>query len=87
MPRWHPSFLRTGNGAEVNLVLDRGERRLVFEIKLSKAPQPSRGFHVLVGKLQSEATTIIAPVDAPFEWRQGILIMDLTAAMARWGEG
>lgn len=86
MPRWRPSFLRTGNGAEVDLVLERGERRLVFEIKLSKAPQPSRGFRVLVGELQPEAATIIAPVDAPFEWRQGIWIMDLAAAIDRWGE-
>ena len=86
MPRWRPSFLRTGNGAEVDLVLERGERRLVFEIKLSKAPQPSRGFHVLVGELQPEAATIIAPVDAPFEWRQGIWIMDLAAAIDQWGE-
>ena len=43
MPRWRPAFLRTSNGAEVDLVLERGERRLIFEIKLSKAPQPSRG--------------------------------------------
>jgi hypothetical protein len=42
MPRWRPSFVRAGNGAEVDLVLERGQRLLVFEINLSKAPQPSR---------------------------------------------
>ncbi len=86
MPRWRPAFLRTSNGAEVDLVMERGERRLIFEIKLSKAPQPSQGFHLLVDELQPEAATLIAPVDAPFEWRRGIWVMDLAAAMTRWGE-
>jgi hypothetical protein len=70
----------------VDLVLERGARRLVFEIKLSKAPQPSRGFHTLVGELQPEAATILAPIDAPFEWRRGIWVMDLAAAITHWGE-
>ncbi|MEA3642517.1 MAG: DUF4143 domain-containing protein [Lamprobacter sp.] len=43
LPRWRPSFLRTGNCAEIDLLLERGGQRRVFEIKLSKAPKPSRG--------------------------------------------
>nr|WP_201247222.1 DUF4143 domain-containing protein [Halochromatium salexigens] len=42
LPRWRPSFVRTGNGAEIDLLLERGGQRRVFEIKLSKAPKPSR---------------------------------------------
>jgi predicted AAA+ superfamily ATPase len=86
MPRWRPAFLRTGNGAEVDLVMERGQERLIFEIKLSKAPQPSRGFHTLVAELQADAATVIAPVDTPYEWRRGIWVMDLAAAIDRWGE-
>ena len=86
MPRWRPSYLRTSNGAELDLVLERGQRQLVFEIKLSKAPQPSRGFHELVGDLQPEAATVIAPVDAPYEQRRGVWVMGLGDALARWGE-
>jgi hypothetical protein len=60
--------------------------RLVFEIKLSKAPQPSRGFHELVADLQPEAATVIAPVDAPYEQRRGVWVMGLADALTRWGE-
>ncbi|MCX5952627.1 MAG: ATP-binding protein [Cyanobacteria bacterium] len=73
-PRWRPHFLRTSNGAELDLVLERGQRWLVFEIKLSKAPRVSRGFHELVGQLQPERAELIAPVDQAFEARPGIWV-------------
>lgn len=43
-----------------------------YEIKLSKAPRVSRGFHELVGQLQPERAELIAPVDQAFEARPGI---------------
>jgi len=73
-PRWRPHFLRTSNGAELDLVLERGQRRRVYEIKLSKAPRVSRGFHELVGQLQPERAELIAPVDQAFEARPGIWV-------------
>ncbi|MFM7312318.1 MAG: ATP-binding protein [Cyanobium sp.] len=73
-PRWRPHFLRTSNGAELDLVLERGQRRRVYEIKLSKAPRLSRGFHELVETLQPERAELIAPVDASFELRPGLWV-------------
>jgi uncharacterized protein len=72
--RWQPSFLRTSNGAEIDLVLERSGRRHVFECKLSKAPKPSRGFHELVDRLQPESARVIAPVDEPFEITKGVVV-------------
>ena len=71
---WRPSFVRTSNGAEIDLVLERGGRRLLFEFKLSKAPKPSRGFHELVDALQPESAVVMAPVDVPFEIQRGIQV-------------
>ncbi|MCX5958975.1 MAG: DUF4143 domain-containing protein, partial [Cyanobacteria bacterium] len=73
-PRWRPHFLRTSNGAELDLVLERGRQRRVYEIKLSKAPRVSRGFNELVGQLQPERAELIAPVDQAFEARPGIWV-------------
>lgn len=73
-PRWRPHFLRTSNGAELDLVLERGQRRRVYEIKLSKAPKLSRGFHELVGQLQPERAELIAPVETSYEARPGIWV-------------
>ncbi len=64
--RWNPSFMRTANGAEMDLVLERAGRRHVFECKLSKAPKPSRGFYELIDAVQPESAWVIAPVDDPY---------------------
>ena len=72
--RWRPSFLRTSNGAEIDLILERAGQRHLFECKLSKAPKSSRGFHELVDSLQPDTARIIAPVDEPFEIRKGIIV-------------
>ncbi len=72
--QWRPSFIRTSNGAEIDLVLERGNRLLVFEFKLSKAPKPSRGFYELIEALQPEASWVIAPVNSSYEIRKGIRV-------------
>ncbi|MCF8130202.1 MAG: ATP-binding protein [Deltaproteobacteria bacterium] len=72
--RWKPSFLRTSNGAEIDLVMERAGRHHLFECKLSKAPKPSRGFHELVDSMQPESAWVMAPVDEPFEIKKGIFV-------------
>ncbi len=72
--RWNPSFLRTSNGAEVDLLLERGGQHHLFEFKLSKAPKPSRGFYELVDDMQPESAWVIAPVDESYEIRKGIVV-------------
>ena len=72
--RWRPSFLRTSNGAEIDLVLERAGHCHLFECKLSKAPKPSRGFHELVDSMQPISAWVIAPVDESFEIKKGIVV-------------
>ena len=75
--RWRPSFLRTSNGAEIDLLLERADRCHLFECKLSKAPKPSRGFYELVDSIQPESAWVIAPVDEPYEIRKGIFVCSI----------
>lgn len=89
--RCRPSFIRTSNGAEIDLVLERAGRHLLFECKLSKAPKPSRGFHELVDAMQPDSAWVIAPVDEPYEIAKGILVcspqhLHLTLALRETGE-
>jgi hypothetical protein len=44
LPGWDAFFYRTAAGAEIDLVLTRGERKLALECKASAAPRVSRGF-------------------------------------------
>ena len=77
MPKWRPSFIRTANGAEIDLVLERGNRRRLYEFKASKAPKATRGFHALVSDLQPESATIIAPVDTSYKISKEVAILTL----------
>jgi predicted AAA+ superfamily ATPase len=43
-PQWRSYFFRTSNGAEIDLVLEKGQQRIAIEIKSSTAPKVSRGF-------------------------------------------
>lgn len=69
LPDWQPYFYRTSNGNEIDLVLERGRRRLAFEIKASTAPKVTNGFWRALDDLQAERAMIIAPVDMPYPFR------------------
>jgi uncharacterized protein len=72
MPRHAPTFLRTSNGAELDLVMERAGKLEVFEFKLSKSPRPSRGFFELVRELAPKRSWVVAPVDEPYAYADGV---------------
>jgi predicted AAA+ superfamily ATPase len=74
LPRHRPSFLRTSNGSEIDLVMERGRTLEVFELKLSKSPKPSRGFQQLVADLQPARSWVIAPVDETYYYSKGVTV-------------
>ena len=76
MSRWKPSFIRTSNGAEIDLVMQKGNILQVFECKASKAPKPSRGFFDLITNLKPEKAWIVAPVDDEYEYRQNVMVVN-----------
>lgn len=59
-------FYRSTNGAEIDLVIERGRRRIGVEVKLSSAPAPSRGFWNACKDLQLEQAFVVAPVADEF---------------------
>jgi predicted AAA+ superfamily ATPase len=77
MPRHRPSFIRTSNGAEVDLVMENEDHLEVFEIKLSKSPKPSRGFHDIVAALKPAAAWVVAPVEDAYPIADGITVAPL----------
>ncbi len=72
--RWKPSFVRTSNGAEIDLILERAGQRHLFEFKLSKAPKLSRGFYELIESMNPKSAWIIAPVEEPYEIKKGVYV-------------
>jgi uncharacterized protein len=75
---WQPCFYRTTNGAEVDLVLTQGRRRLVIETKASTAPTLTRGFWSALDDLQPDEAWVIAPVEASYPLREKVWVHPLT---------
>ncbi|MGD8717122.1 MAG: ATP-binding protein, partial [Desulfobacterales bacterium] len=66
MPDWRASFYRTSSGEEIDLIVERGRKRLAFEFKASMSPKLSRGFPDTLTVLQPDHTWIVAPVSKPY---------------------
>ncbi|MBL7138695.1 MAG: ATP-binding protein [Bacteroidales bacterium] len=64
-PDWEFGFYRTTHGAETDLVLQKGDKRIAIECKASQAPKPSRGFYSALSDLTIEMGYVIAPIDGP----------------------
>ena len=78
-PDWNAFFYRTSHNTEIDLILEKGNRRIGIECKASSAPRVNRGFWNVVEDLELEKTWIIAPVDAPYLVRRNAVVSPLAA--------
>lgn len=86
-PRWRLSFYRTAAGAEVDVVAEQGRRRLAFEIKLSSAPAPSKGFWLALKDVKPQKTYVIAPVPAAYPLAKNVEVLpahELASGLSGW---
>ena len=79
LPDWRPSFYRTADGAEIDLVLTRGQRRIAVECKASTAPTANRGLRNALADLEVDEAWIIAPVSEPYPIGGGVTVAPLSA--------
>jgi hypothetical protein len=65
----HPSFLRTSDGRELDLLIDLGDQRWAIEIKLSSRPTPEdmRRLDALADWVDAGRRILISRVSAPTE--------------------
>ena len=77
LPAWQPSFYRTANGAEIDLILSRGRKRIAVECKASTVPSLSRGGQSALADLAVDETWIIAPVNEPYPIRENLMVSPL----------
>lgn len=66
------SFFRTSAGAELDLVVEKGARRFVFEIKLSSAPSVGKGHWLAREDGETEHAFVVAPVASSYPLAKGV---------------
>lgn len=53
------TYFRTADGAELDLFIELGERRIAIEIKKSLAPKVSKGFHIACNDVAANEKYIV----------------------------
>jgi len=66
LPEWDASFFRTSNGAEIDLILQRGRRKVAVEFKAHSVPQVTRGFWDALDELEIREAYVVAPVEESY---------------------
>ncbi len=72
-------FYRTAAGAELDLVVEVGARKIGIEIKFSAAPKPTKGFWQSLQDLEIAHAFVIAPVTRRYPLAPGVEVLPVAA--------
>jgi len=75
-------FYRTAAGAEIDLVIQRGQKVTAIEIKRSTAPTVSKGFHLGCADIGATARFVVYPGEEHFPLAKGVEAISLVELMA-----
>lgn len=82
-PRWRPYFYRTHDGAEIDLLLERGgQPEIAIEVKKSSAPTLDKGFGIACDDLKVLQRYVVYPGEETYPVRHGAQAIGL-AELAR----
>ncbi len=70
-------YYRTAAGAELDLVAQVQGRTLAFEIKLSSAPKPARGFWQALQDVKPDQSFVVAPLERGYALAEGVRVVSL----------
>jgi len=82
-----PSFYRSAQGAEIDLVLQKGSSTIAFEVKASSTPAVQRGFWNAVEDVQPDDVCVIGPVEEAYPLADGVMVRPLREALRMLQEG
>lgn len=80
-PRWQPFYFRTSNGAEIDLVLKKGEQTIAIEIKAATAPKLSKSFFNAIEMVEADQVLVIAQVESAYPLGNKIIATPLSEAL------
>lgn len=69
------SFYRTAAGAELDLIVESGRRKVGYEIKFSSAPKVTKGFWQACSDLGVERAFVVAPVPDPWPLAENVEVI------------
>lgn len=80
------SFYRTAAGAELDVVVEMGQRKIGFEVKFSSAPTVTKGFWQACEDVGVGAAYVVAPVQTGWSMGDKVWVLPVTDIPARLQE-
>lgn len=74
---WSLSFYRTSHGAEIDLIMEKGEKKVAVEFKNSLAPKVSKGFWSALDDIKPQKTFVIIPEGERYPLKNGVEVISL----------
>ena len=80
---WRPYFYRTHDGAEIDLLLERGgQAEMAIEVKRSSAPSLDKGFGIACDDLELSKRYVVYPGAESYPIRHGVQVIGLAELAA-----
>ena len=77
-PDYTPYYYRTAAGAEIDLVMIKGLKKIAFECKVSQTPTPTKGFWNSLHDLNIDEAYIIAPIKETVVLKNNVKVVSLS---------
>lgn len=74
---WKPYFYRDSNGSEIDLILEKANKRIAVEFKVSTSPSISKRFYNSIRDVEANETWIVAPVSDTYKLKPNIFVTSL----------
>jgi len=71
------SFYRTSTGSEIDLIIEKGNKRIAIECKSSSAPEVTKGFYNALNDLGINEAWVIAPVKESYTIKGNVRVSPL----------
>ncbi len=76
LPRWRGYFYRTSNGAEVDLILQKGNTTIAVEIKSSATPSVFKGFYTIIKEIKADKAFVVGQIENRYALKNNVVAIN-----------
>ena len=77
---WKSYFYRTSSGEEIDLILQKKNRTIAIELKVSTSPRLSKGIYNTLEVINADQCLVVTPIDEPYQLNPKIRVSNLQDA-------
>lgn len=83
LPRYKASFFRSSGGSEIDLVLEKGQKKICIEVKASTTPKLTQGFYEAIKVIKPDACYVVANIKESYPIKDDIYALSLNELLEK----